>query len=93
MEDAYGGILDATSAMITFVNETNALKGAMTALTMTVAIKAFLSLKTGITEAYISLNQFQQALQMVNHTNLTANDFTRLLLLTKNLSASQTSYE
>lgn len=76
--------------MITFVNETNALKGAMTALTMTVAIKAFLSLKTGITEAYISLNQFQQALQMVNHTNLTANDFTRLLLLTKNLSASQT---
>lgn len=90
LEDAYGGILDATSAMITFVNETNALKGAMTALTMTVAIKAFLSLKTGITEAYISLNQFQQALQMVNHTNLTANDFTRLLLLTKNLSASQT---
>lgn len=90
LEDAYGGILDATSAMITFVNETNALKGAMTALTMTAAIKAFLSLKIGITEAYISLNQFQQALQMVNHTNLTTNDFTRLLLLTKNLSASQT---
>lgn len=89
-DEVYAGILEATTALVEFINKTNALKGVFAGLALAGGIKAFLSIKTGVTEAYIALNQFQQALNLVKQPKISTNDFTRLLLLSKNLSASQT---
>lgn len=89
LEEVYGDILDATTALVDFINQTNALKGVMTSLAVTGGIKGFLAIKTGIHDAYINLNQFQNALNMVKQTNISSADFDRLLLLTNNLSESQ----
>lgn len=87
--EVYAGILDATTALVQFVNETNALKGVMSGLAVNVAIKFFLAAKTGINEAYISLNKFSNALNIVKQTQISSTDFDRLLLLTNGLSDSQ----
>lgn len=89
LEEVYGDILDATTALVDFIDQTNALKGVMTGLAVTGGIKGFLTIKTAIHDAYINLNQFQNALNMVKQTNISSADFDRLLLLTNNLSESQ----
>lgn len=89
-DEVYSGIVESTTALIEFVNETNALEGAMTGIAVSSGIKAFLALRTGINEAYISLNQFANALSIVKQTNISATDFDKLLLLSNNLSTSQT---
>ena len=89
LEEVYEDILDATTALVNFINQTNALKGVMTGLAVSGGIKAFLTIKTGIHDANINLNQFQNALNMVKQTNISSADFDRLLLLTNNLSESQ----
>lgn len=88
-DEVYADILEATTALVDFINETNALKGAMTALTVSTGIKFFLAVKTGANEAYISLNQFANALKIVKQTNISSADFDKLLLLSNGLSASQ----
>lgn len=89
-EQVYAGIISATSALVEFMDKTNSLKGIFSGLMAAGAIKLFLSLRTGINQAYISLNQFQNAMYIVRSTDFLNNDFDRLLVLTKNLSASQT---
>lgn len=89
MDSVYSGILEATTALVDFINQTNLLKGALTGLTAAGAIKTFLSIRTGINEAYISLNQFQNALNIIKQTTIPTKDFDRLLLLTNSLSTSQ----
>lgn len=89
-DEVYADILEATRGIVDFVNQVNLLKGVASGLAVTGIIKAFAAFKTGAREAYISLNQYQQALTLVNKTHISTNDFTRLLMLTKNLSASQT---
>lgn len=90
MDEVYGDILDSTTAMVEFIDKANLLKGVMTGLTVGAGVKGFLTLKTGIHQAYISLNQFQNALNMVKQTNISNKDFKTLLLLTNGLSDSQT---
>lgn len=89
MDSVYAGILEATTALVDFINQTNLLKGTLTGLTAAGAIKTFLSIRTGINEAYISLNQFQNALNIIKQTTIPTKDFDRLLLLTNSLSTSQ----
>lgn len=88
-DEVYSGILDATNALVDFINESNALKGIFTGLTIAGGVKSFLAIKTGINEAYISLNQFQNALNIAKQTTISTNDFDKLLLLSNNLSQSQ----
>ena len=90
LDEVYGDILDATTAMIEFIDKANLLKGVMTGLTVGAGVKGFLALKAGIHSAYISLNQFQNALNMVKQTNISNKDFKTLLLLTNGLAESQT---
>lgn len=90
LDEVYGDILDATTAIVEFINKANLLKGVMTGLTVGAGVKGFLTLKTGIHQAYISLNQFQQALNLIKQTNISNKDFKTLLLLTNGLSDSQT---
>lgn len=88
-DEVYASILDATTALVKFVDETNALKGAFIGLTTMGGIKGFLAIRTGINEAYISLNQFQNALKITKQTTISTDSFDKLLLLSKNLSQSQ----
>ena len=90
LDEVYGDILDATTAIIEFIDKANLLKGTLTGLTIGAGIKGFLALKSGIYSAYISLNQFQNALNMVKQTNISNKDFKTLLLLTNGLAENQT---
>jgi TP901 family phage tail tape measure protein len=89
MSEVYGGILDATTALVNLVNKTNALKGAMGALAVTGVTKAFLSIKTGAYEAYVNLNKFKSAMDIVDATSISSKSFDKLLLLSNGLSKSQ----
>lgn len=88
-DEVYASILDATTALVKFVDETNALKSAFTGLATMGGIKGFLAIRTGINEAYISLNQFQNALKITKQTTVSTDSFDKLLLLSKNLSQNQ----
>ena len=85
----YAEILDATTALIDFINQTNVLKGAMSGLAVSGGIKGFLAIKSGIYEAYISLNKFQNALDIVKKSNISTKEYEKLLLLSNGLSTSQ----
>ncbi|MCM1253245.1 MAG: phage tail tape measure protein [Clostridium sp.] len=87
--EIYAGILETTTALVDFMNQTNALKGVLTGLTVTGGIKGFLAIKTGVNEAYIALNKFQNALNIVKQTNISTQEYERLLLLSNGLSTSQ----
>lgn len=87
--EVYGGILDATTALVDFINQTNDLKGALAGLTVTGGIKAFLTIKTGVTEAYIALNKFQNALDITKKVSISTAEYEKLLLLSNGLSTSQ----
>lgn len=87
--EVYAGILDATTALVEFIDKTNALKGALAGLTVTGGIKAFLTIKTGVTEAYIALNKFQSALDITKKISISTTEYEKLLLLSNGLSVSQ----
>lgn len=89
MSEVYGGILDATTALVNLINKTNALKGAMGALAVTGVTKAFLSIRTGAYEAYVNLNKFKSAIDIVNAASISSKSFDKLLLLSNGLSKSQ----
>ena len=89
MSEVYGGILDATTALVNLINKTNVLKGAMGALAVTGVTKTFLSIKTGVYEAYVNLNKFKSAMDIVNATSISSKSFDKLLLLSNGLSKSQ----
>lgn len=89
MSEVYGGILDATTALVNLINKTNALKGAMGALAVTGVTKAFLFIKTGAYEAYVNLNKFKSAMDIVDATSISSKSFDKLLLLSNGLSKSQ----
>ena len=89
MSEVYGGILDATTALVNLINKTNVLKGAMGALAVTGVTKTFLSIKIGAYEAYVNLNKFKSAMDIVNATSISSKSFDKLLLLSNGLSKSQ----
>lgn len=89
MNEVYGNILDATTALVKFVDETNALKGALTGLATFAGIKAFMSIKAGATEAYVELNKFTNAVKIAGSTNISTAEFDKLLLLSDGLSKKQ----
>lgn len=87
--EVYSGILDATTALVDFIDKTNTLKGVVSGIAVTVMVKAFLAVKTGIGEAYISLNKFQQALDIAGKSSISTVEYEKLLFLSNGLSASQ----
>lgn len=89
MNKVYGGIIEATNALVKFIDKTGALKGVLSGLAVGGAIKAFTVIKTATNEAYINLNKFKNALDIVGKTRVSARNFDRLLSLTSGLSMSQ----
>lgn len=89
MNKVYAGIIEATNALVKFIDKTGALKGVLSGLAVGGAIKAFTIIKTATNEAYINLNKFKNALDIVGKTRVSTNNFDRLLSLTSGLSISQ----
>lgn len=83
------GILDATRAMVEFVDKSYLLKGALTGLTVAGAIKGFTLFATSLVQATVKMNNFQQALSLVKMGNLGSNEIATLSTLVNGLSKSQ----
>lgn len=65
MSKVYSSIIEATTALVKFIDKTGALKGTLSGLVAVMGIKAFVTFKTGIHEAYIELNKFKNAMDIV----------------------------
>lgn len=88
-KESIGGIIEATTAVVEFLDKTNLLKGTLAGFVTAGILKAFLSLKTGIASAAIQLNEFHSALQLVKAGNIGENEIQQLAKMTSNLSQSQ----
>lgn len=89
MSKVYSSIIEATTALVKFIDKTGALKGTLAGLAAVMGIKAFVTFKTGIHEAYIELNKFKNAMDIVGKSRVSVKNFDKLLLLTNGLSKSQ----
>lgn len=85
-----GSIIDASTSILTMLDNTNALKTGLTGLVTATVLKGITSLATGISGAAIRFNQFKSALDMVKGGNIGADKLQQLVIATQNLSASQT---
>lgn len=84
-----GGILEASTAVLKFVDDTNLLKSTFAGLAITGAVKGFALLRTGIMQAATSLSTFDTAMGLVKGTQVLEDDFQTLISLAGNLSKSQ----
>lgn len=84
-----GNIKEAAAALVTFIDKSNLLDGAITGLLAGGAVKLFTMLKSGVSSATIQLNEFNSALQLVKTGNIGTAEIEQLALMTNNLSNSQ----
>ncbi len=90
LSNMFSGIVEASTAVLEFVDNTHLLQGALAGLGMAGAIEGFKALMTGIQNSAAQMSNFHNALQMVNAgTALTDSSFQQLLAMTNNLSQSQ----
>lgn len=89
MSKVYSSIIEATTALVKFIDKTGALKGTLSGLVAVMGIKAFVTFRTGIHEAYVELNKFKNAMDIVGKSRVSVKNFDKLLLLTNGLSKSQ----
>lgn len=87
--EIFGDIIDASTAVMEFLDKTNLLKGSLAGLATAGAIKGFTTIATGIKNASIQMNNFNTALKMAKSTNLATDEIQKLTALTQNLSQSQ----
>lgn len=89
LSNVYGNIIDATNALVQFIDKTGALKAALTGGFLAGGIKAFTTFKVAVDEGYINLNRFKNSMDIVGKTKVSGTNFERLLNLTSCLSKSQ----
>lgn len=87
--DSIGGILDATQALVEFLDKTNLLKGALAGLAVGGMMKGFVELTASITQAAIKMQNFQQALSLLKSGNIGTDGIQKLSVLVDGLSQSQ----
>ena len=87
--DVIGNIQEATASLITFIDKSNLLDGAITGLLAGGAVKLFTMLKSGISSATVNLNEFNLALKLAKAENLGTAEIAQLAQATSNLSQSQ----
>lgn len=87
--DSIGGILDATQALIEFLDKTNLLKGALAGLAVGGMMQGFVMLTTSITQAAMKMQNFQQALSLLKSGNIGTDGIQKLSVLVDGLSQSQ----
>lgn len=87
--DVVNNIQEATTALVTFIDKSNLIDGAITGLLAGGAVKLFTMLKSGISSATINLNEFNAALQIAKTGNIGTTEVEQLAQVTNNLSNSQ----
>lgn len=87
--DVIANITDATTALVTFVDKSNLLDGAITGAFAGGAIKAFTLLKSGVASTVMKLNEFHSALNLIKSGNIGEAEIAQLAQMTRNLSDSQ----
>lgn len=66
-DDTYAGILDATTALVEFIDKTNLLKGTLAGVATAGILSAFSSIATGVVAAIKSTAQLTSAMAMFNN--------------------------
>ena len=84
-----GGVVEAATAVLQFLDETNLLKGALTGLAVAGVVKGFTTLATGISNAAIKMNEFNSALKLLKAGSIGEAEIEQLATMTANLSQSQ----
>lgn len=88
--DAINGVLEATQALVEFIDKTNVLKGALAGVIAGGAIKGFTMLTASITQAAMQMTNFSRAMDLAKAGDLLGQDgLQRLCVLTDGLSKSQ----
>lgn len=87
--DSYAGILEASQALVEFLDKTNLAKGALAGLAVGGALKGFVSITTGITQATMKMQNFQKALDFLKAGNIGTDGIEKLVQYTDGLSKSQ----
>jgi len=87
--DMYAGILDASKAVLEFVDATGLLKGALAGIAVAGALKGITSIGVGLMEATTKMKQFSMALDLLKVGNIGTDQMDQLLALTDGLSNSQ----
>ena len=87
--ESYSGIIEATQALVEFLNQTNLLKGAISGLAVGGLTKGFLSITTGLTKSAMHMQNFQKSLELLKSGNIDADGIEKLISYTDGLSKSQ----
>lgn len=88
--DAINGVLEATQALVEFIDKTNVLKGALAGVIAGGAIKGFTMLTASITQAAMQMTNFSRAMDLAKAGDLLGQDgLQQLCVLTDGLSKSQ----
>ena len=87
--ELFGGIIEATTSLVTFLDKTNLLKSSLAGIAGAGAIKVFTMLASGIANAAVRMNEFNSALSILKSGNIGESQMQKLIQLTSNLSDSQ----
>lgn len=87
--ESYAGVIEATTALVEFLDKTNLVKGALAGLTVGGGAKAFLSITNGITEVAMHMQNFQKSLELLDAGNISTESIEKLASYTDGLSKSQ----
>lgn len=87
--ELFGGIVDATTSLVTFLDQTNLLKSSLVGIAGAGAIKGFTMLASGIMSATARMSEFNSALDILKAGNIGESKIQDLIRLTTNLSDSQ----
>lgn len=86
-----GGIVQATTGIVTLLDKTNLVKTSLAGLVAFGGIKGFTAITTGITNAAIAMDKFNTALTISKSANIGKSQIEQLVQITTTLSASQTN--
>lgn len=87
--DIVGGIVQATTALVTLLDKTNLVKTSLAGLVAYGGIKGFAAIASGIVSAATAMDKFNTALTIAKAANIGKSQFDQLVQITTTLSASQ----
>ncbi|MEY8433758.1 phage tail tape measure protein [Lachnospiraceae bacterium 48-42] len=87
--DTINGILEATQALVEFLDKTNLLKGALAGIATGGILKGFVALTSSITQAAMKMQNFHQAMSLLKAGNIGDNGIQKMSVLVDGLSSSQ----
>ena len=90
MTELYSGIVEASTAVLEFLDNTKLLQGALAGLATAGAVEGLKALISGIQNSATQMSNFGNALTLLSSgSQVMGDDFQDLLLMTENLSKSQ----